>query len=91
MLTEIDQMSARSAQLKGEVSALQSALTELTVTQTEMDERSTQVAGAAAGLLFLAAVVAHGTSYRTEACIEEAEVFAGVSAQPNWQNPCEGS
>ena len=55
MLTEIDQMSARSAQLKGEVSALQSALTELTVTQTDMDERSTQVAGAVAGLLLLAA------------------------------------
>ena len=78
-------MSARSAQLKGEVPALQSALTELTVTQTEMDERSTQVAGAVVGLLLLAAVVAHGTSYRTEASIEETEVFAGVSAQPNWQ------
>ena len=37
MLTEIDQMSARSAQLKGEVSALQSALTELTVTQTKAE------------------------------------------------------
>ena len=32
-------------------------------------------------------MVAHGTSYRTEASIEETEVFAGVSAQPNWQIP----
>ena len=37
MSPEIDQMSARSAQLKGEDSALQSALTELTLTQTKAE------------------------------------------------------
>ena len=39
---EINQMSARSAQPKGEVSALQSGLTELTVTQTQTELNAKQ-------------------------------------------------
>ena len=47
--------------------------------------KQAQVAGAVAGILLIAAVVAHGTSNRTDASIEEAEYFAEVVAQPNWQ------
>jgi len=47
--------------------------------------RRIQVAGAVAGLLLLAAVVAHGTNYRVDASIEETEGLAEVQAQPNWQ------
>ena len=36
--TKIDQMTTRSAQLKGEVATLQNALTELTAAQAEMDK-----------------------------------------------------
>merc|ERR1711920_141752 len=36
--TKIDQMSARSAQLKEEVAALQKSLAELAVSQAEMDK-----------------------------------------------------
>ena len=43
------------------------------------------MAGAVAGILLIAAVVAHGTSNRTDASIEETEYFAEVVAQPNWQ------
>ena len=47
--------------------------------------KQAQVAGAVAGILLIAAVVAHGTSNRTEASIEETEYFAEVVAQPHWQ------
>ena len=36
-------------------------------------------------ILLIAAVIAHGTSNRREASIEETEYFAEVVAQPNWQ------
>jgi len=47
--------------------------------------RRAQVAGAVAGLLLLAAVVAHSATYRTEVSIEDTESFAQIpGAQPNW-------
>jgi len=47
--------------------------------------RRAQVAGAITGLLLLAAVVAHGASYRTEANVEDTENFNAIpAAQPNW-------
>ena len=47
--------------------------------------KQAQVAGAVAGILLISAVVAHGTSNRREASIEETEYFAEVVAQTNWQ------